>query len=68
MKPRSIRPFIGSDDFKQSKEFYKLIGFTANWSSTNMSYFDNGGFGFYLQDAHVKEWIDNSTLFLEVED
>lgn len=68
MKLRSIRPFIGSYNFKRSKDFYKLIGFIENWSSTNMSYFDNGGFGFYLQDAHVKEWIDNSMLFLEVED
>ena len=68
MKPRSIRPFIGSDDFQTSREFYKLIGFTETWSSLNMSYFDMKGFGFYLQDAHVKDWIDNSMLFLEIDD
>ena len=68
MKAKSIRPFIGSDDFTVSKEFYKLIGFTETWSSTNMSYFDMNGFGFYLQDAHVKDWIDNSMLFLEIDD
>jgi hypothetical protein len=68
MQPRSIRPFIGSDDFENSKRFYKLLGFKENWSSINMSYFDMDGFGFYLQDAHVQDWIDNSMLFLEVPD
>ncbi|PRP67626.1 VOC family protein [Nonlabens agnitus] len=68
MTPKGIRPFIGSDDFEQSKDFYRLIGFTENWSSTTMSYFDLGGFGFYLQDAHVEDWINNSMLFLEIED
>ncbi|SCY36138.1 hypothetical protein SAMN05192588_2481 [Nonlabens sp. Hel1_33_55] len=68
MKAKSIRPFIGSDNFTVSKEFYKLIGFTETWSSTNMSYFDMNDFGFYLQDAHVKDWIDNSMLFLEIDD
>jgi hypothetical protein len=33
-----------------------------------MSYFKTQGLGFYLQDAYVQEWIDNSMIFLEVED
>lgn len=32
-----------------------------------MSYFKLGDFGFYLQDAYVKDWVDNTMLFLEVE-
>ena len=24
-------------------------------------------FGFYLQDAYVKDWVDNSMIFFEVE-
>jgi len=32
-----------------------------------MSYFKLGDFGFYLQNAYVKDWIDNSILFLEVD-
>jgi hypothetical protein len=24
--------------------------------------------GFYLQDAYVKEWVDNTMIFLEVDD
>jgi hypothetical protein len=26
------------------------------------------GVGFYLQDAYVQDWVDNSMIFLEVED
>jgi len=33
-----------------------------------MSYFKTRGLGFYLQDAYVQDWIDNSMIFLEVED
>ena len=34
----------------------------------NMSLFTTDGLGFYLQDAYVQDWIDNTMLFLEVED
>lgn len=33
-----------------------------------MSYFHIDDFGFYLQDAYVKDWVDNSMIFLEVQD
>lgn len=33
-----------------------------------MSYFHMDDFGFYLQDAYVKDWVDNSMVFLEVQD
>jgi len=26
-----------------------------------------GNFGFYLQDAYVKDWVDNSMIFFEVD-
>ena len=32
-----------------------------------MSYFKSGDFGFYLQNAFIKDWINNSMIFLEVE-
>lgn len=31
-----------------------------------MSYFSIETFGFYFQDAYVKDWIDNSMIFMEV--
>ena len=33
-----------------------------------MSYFNTDEIGFYLQDAFVKDWIDNSMIFMEVAD
>ena len=63
----SIRPFIGSKDFTVSRSFYRTFGFAETVLSSNLSYFGMQGFGFYLQDAYVKDWIDNTMLFLEVE-
>jgi len=34
----------------------------------NMSVFKTDGLAFYLQDAYVRDWIDNTMIFLEVED
>jgi hypothetical protein len=67
-KAKSIRPFIGSKDFELSRSFYKDLGFQESVLSANMSYFKTDGMGFYLQDAYVKDWIDNTMVFLEVED
>lgn len=33
-----------------------------------MSLFKVDDFGFYLQAAYVKKWVDNTMMFLEVED
>ena len=67
-KAKSIRPFIGSKDFGISRRFYQDLGFTESILGPNFSYFETKGIGFYLQDAYVKDWIDNTMLFLEVED
>ena len=64
----SIRPFIGAKNFELSRNFYRDLGFNESVLSHNMSYFKTEGLGFYLQDAYVKDWIDNSMIFLEVED
>jgi len=70
MDPRanSIRPFIGAKDFNTSRSFYRDLGFEETVLFHNMSVFKTKGIGFYLQDAYVKDWIDNTMLFLEVED
>jgi catechol 2,3-dioxygenase-like lactoylglutathione lyase family enzyme len=64
---KSIRPFIGSKNFDLSRSFYRDLGFEEVILSDNMSVFKTGEFGFYLQDAYVKDWIDNSMIFMEVE-
>jgi hypothetical protein len=33
-----------------------------------MSLFKTGDVGFYLQNGYVKDWIDNTMVFLEVDD
>ncbi len=67
-KAKSIRPFIGAKNFDLSRQFYRDLGFQESILSSNMSYFKTEGLGFYLQDAYVKDWIDNSMIFMEVED
>lgn len=64
----SIRPFIGAENFETSRSFYRDLGFEEKILFPNMSYFKTGAFGFYLQDAYVKDWLDNTQLFLEVDD
>lgn len=65
---KSIRPFIGAKNFKLSREFYRDLGFEETILSNNMSAFKTAGLAFYLQDAFVKDWIDNTMIFLEVDD
>lgn len=67
MNPKSIRPFIGSKNFTISRNFYLDLGFKEIVTSINMSYFCIDNFGFYLQDAYVKDWVDNSMIFFEVD-
>jgi hypothetical protein len=65
---KSIRPFIGAKDFNLSRAFYKDLGFEESIISKNMSYFTiYDTLGFYLQDAYVKDWVDNTMIFVEVE-
>ena len=67
-KAKSIRPFIGSKNFELSRNFYRDLGFTESILFPNMSLFKTDGLGFYLQNAYVQDWVDNSMIFLEVED
>jgi len=67
-KPVSIRPFIGAKNFELSRSFYRYLGFQESVIGHDMSFFKTHGLGFYLQDAYVRDWIDNSMIFLEVED
>jgi hypothetical protein len=64
---KSIRTFIGAKNFEVSRSFYKDLGFEESIVSEDMSYFrifEN--LGFYLQDYYVQDWVNNSMIFLEV--
>ena len=65
---KSIRPFIGAKDYEVSRRFYRDLGFEETILTPQLSVFKSDGFAFYLQDAYVKDWVDNTMIFLEVED
>ena len=64
----SIRPFIGAKDYQLSRKFYSDLGFEEVVLSADMSLFKINNLGFYLQQAYVKDWIDNTMIFVEVDD
>ncbi len=65
---KSVRAFIGAINFEESRSFYKDVGFEESVLSGSMSYFKiNPTLGFYLQNAYVKDWVDNTMIFLEVD-
>ena len=67
-KIKSIRPFIGAKNYDISRSFYRDLGFQETELGHNMCVFGINDFAFYLQDAYVKDWIDNTMIFLEVDD
>ena len=64
----SIRPFIGAEDYELSRNFYRDFGFQEIVLSDDMSLFKTNRIGFYLQKAYIRDWIDNSMIFVEVSD
>lgn len=64
----SVRPFIGAANFDTSRSFYRDLGFEEVRLGNDMSVFRAGGINFYLQNAYVKDWIDNTMVFVEVDD
>lgn len=66
-KAISIRPFIGAKNFESSRNFYQDLGFQEVILGNNFSYFHTENIGFYLQDAYVKDWVDNTMVFMEVD-
>lgn len=66
---KSIRTFIGAKNYKECRAFYKALGFSEIELSPNMCLIKvNDQLAFYLQDAYEKKWIENSMIFLEVDD
>jgi catechol 2,3-dioxygenase-like lactoylglutathione lyase family enzyme len=63
----SIRPFIGAKNFDRSRDFYTDLGFSETILSSSLSLFKWKELGFYVQNAYVKDWVDNTMLFFQVE-
>ncbi len=65
---KSVRTFIGAKNFEESRNFYKDLGFEESIISKSMSYFKIfDTLGFYLQDYYLEDWINNSMIFVEVD-
>lgn len=65
---KSVRTFIGAKNFEESRNFYNDLGFEESAISKGMSYFKIvDTLGFYLQDNYVEDWINNSMIFVEVD-
>jgi hypothetical protein len=67
-KAISIRPFIGAKDYDLSRRFYQDLSFEEVILSDDMSLFRTERIGFYLQNYYVQDWVDNSMIFVEVDD
>lgn len=68
-KPKTIRAFLGTKNYQESRNFYKALGFQELVVGEDMCLFRvNEQLSFYLQDYYVKDWVANSMLLLEVED
>jgi len=66
---KSIRPFLGSKNFDESRRFYDELGFEEFVINPKLSFFDSeNAIGFYLQDYYEKKWVNNTMVFYEVDD
>ncbi|UZT98244.1 glyoxalase [Chryseobacterium fluminis] len=64
---KSIRPFIGAQNFNISRDFYRDLGFEEVVLEPKLSLFQKQDIAFYLQDYYTKDWVDNTMIFVEVE-
>ena len=66
---KTIRTFIGAKNFNESRQFYRELDFEEVVLNDNMSLYKvTEELGFYLQDYYKKVWVNNSMIFLEVDD
>ena len=63
-----IKPFIGSRNFEESRDFYVALGWQLNWEEEDLAELELGGCYFYLQRYYEKKWCENSMLHITVED
>ena len=61
-----IRPFIGSNNFDLSRDFYVALGWEVGYESDELRVMRLGDHSFYLQNYYQKEWCDNTMLHVSV--
>lgn len=68
MEANKIRPFLPSIDFKRSISFYKELGFEMTYEEEKLVIMTLGNISFFIQDAYVKDWAENTMIQLFVDD
>jgi len=68
LQASDIRTFIPASDFELSKGFYAALGFEVDDIDANMALLSVGDRAFYLQRYYVKDWAENSMLYIIVAD
>ena len=63
-----LRPFIPAKDFAVSKAFYEALGWRTEYLDDHLALLANADRRFYLQRAYVKDWAENTMLFIPVAD
>ncbi len=63
-----IKPFIGSKNYDESKDFYQAIGWSLVFDSADIAEMQLGDSYFYLQRYYERKWCENSMLHITVED
>ena len=63
-----IKPFIGSQNFEESRDFYLALSWRLNWQKADLAELELGDCRFYLQRYYQKKWCENSMLHMDVND
>jgi len=63
-----VKPFIGSKNFDESRDFYVAMGWKVNFDAGDLAELELGGHRFYLQKYYQRKWCQNSMLHITVED
>ena len=63
-----LRLFLPSLDYQVSIRFYQEIGFEIEWQSDDLTIMKHRELEFFIQNAYVKDWAENTMIQLFVED
>jgi catechol 2,3-dioxygenase-like lactoylglutathione lyase family enzyme len=63
-----LKAFVPAKDAELSKQFYTDLGFTINWSNSEIAELQVGSYRFFLQQFYVAEHAGNFMMSLAVED
>jgi len=63
-----LRLFLPSLDYQVSIRFYQKIGFEIAWQSDELTIMKHLELEFFIQNAYVKDWAENTMIQLFVED